>query len=380
MNAPEDLLRVSKIQEAIKPSDGLYHLPNHFTEVALSQNGGATLRDDSGQIVAECFPIFKNGRKGIVIRTEVTGTNLVYQVRNLFPWAEFVQIFSPAASFKSTNAEQLEVVKIIDGFMIAHPNRVSAQQTAELQRLIWGTTSVYPTDLYDQESPAATKLVAIKQDQVIGFLLGFWGIKDTKLWLESQILGVHPNYRKRGVARILKEQQRLEALEQGIEVIHWTVDPLQCPNAYLNFNSLGAVATAFDPDHYGFTNQLNLVSASRFKMTYLTSPEVLNKLNGIFGEEDPEPTYVLAPDWQVIDAEPQADLYLEVPADWSELQRTSLDEAMIVRKKTDQLFVRLIGCAEKKYVIGRIKEVAGHFFLVAKEYSKLKDKLGENLE
>ena len=48
------------------------------------------------------------------------------------------------------------------------------------------------------------------------------------------MLGVRKEYWGRDLGYQLKVQQREQALRMGIRMIHWTFDPLQSKNAYLN--------------------------------------------------------------------------------------------------------------------------------------------------
>ncbi len=49
----------------------------------------------------------------------------------------------------------------------------------------------------------------------------------------------------------LKLAQRAQALEQGIDVMRWTFDPMVARNAWLNLGKLGAVVDRFERDFYG---------------------------------------------------------------------------------------------------------------------------------
>ena len=59
------------------------------------------------------------------------------------------------------------------------------------------------------------------------------------------MLGVIKEYRDAGVGRMLKLEQRKEALARGIELMEWTFDPLEIKNAYFNIERLGAVVRRF---------------------------------------------------------------------------------------------------------------------------------------
>ena len=94
-------------------------------------------------------------------------------------------------------------------------------------------------------------------------------------------MGVDPAQRGRGLATALKSAQAEFARQAGIDIVNWTADPLQWPNAVLNFGRLRAVAFEFLPDYYAFRNDLNRVAASRVALTWLVdSPRVRRGLAG----------------------------------------------------------------------------------------------------
>jgi predicted GNAT superfamily acetyltransferase len=84
-----------------------------------------------------------------------------------------------------------------------------------------------------------------------GFVLGWAGVDDGGLHVHSHMLATVPDGRHRGVGQALKLAQRAQALEQGIEVVRWTFDPMVARNAWLNLGKLGAVADRFVRNFYG---------------------------------------------------------------------------------------------------------------------------------
>jgi predicted GNAT superfamily acetyltransferase len=84
-----------------------------------------------------------------------------------------------------------------------------------------------------------------------GFVAGFMGIHDSLFRHHSHMLAVSPAYRHTGLAVRLKEAQRDHCLDQGLEVIGWTMDPLEARNARFNFAKLGAIARTYERDFYG---------------------------------------------------------------------------------------------------------------------------------
>jgi predicted GNAT superfamily acetyltransferase len=87
---------------------------------------------------------------------------------------------------------------------------------------------------------------------MIGFVVGFLGRHtDGRIKLWSQTMGVLPEYRKQGVAATLKWAQRRKMLPTEIDLITWTYDPLEAPNARLNVRTLGGMAGTYKENIYG---------------------------------------------------------------------------------------------------------------------------------
>jgi predicted GNAT superfamily acetyltransferase len=92
---------------------------------------------------------------------------------------------------------------------------------------------------------------AIDGDRLVGFVLGWAGVDDGGLHVHSHMLASVPDSRHRGVGAALKFAQRAQALDQGIDRMRWTFDPLLARNAWLNIGKLGAVIDGFERDFYG---------------------------------------------------------------------------------------------------------------------------------
>ena len=69
--------------------------------------------------------------------------------------------------------------------------------------------------------------------------------------LHSHVAGAIPGRADRGVGTALKVHQRAWALQNGIDRIEWTFDPLVRRNARLNLMKLGGVATGYHANFYG---------------------------------------------------------------------------------------------------------------------------------
>jgi predicted GNAT superfamily acetyltransferase len=88
-------------------------------------------------------------------------------------------------------------------------------------------------------------------DRLIGYALAIPGLRGGLPYLHSHMLAVAPEYRNRGVGKMLKLAQRDDALAHGIELIEWTFDPLEVKNAFFNIEKLGAIVRRYTPDFYG---------------------------------------------------------------------------------------------------------------------------------
>ena len=88
-------------------------------------------------------------------------------------------------------------------------------------------------------------------DRPAGFVFGFLGIYDYHFRHHSHMLAVRREHRGSGLAIALKEAQRDHCLDQGIEIMAWTMDPLEALNARFNFGKLGTYAREYHRDFYG---------------------------------------------------------------------------------------------------------------------------------
>ena len=127
-----------------------------------------------------------------------------------------------------------------------------------LQREIWGFRDVelLPLRLFVVASKIGGQLLgAFDGSKMVAFCLCIPGLKpDGKPYLHSHMLGVLPSYRNTGLGRKLKLKQREYALEQGIDLIEWTFDPLEIKNAFFNIERLGAIVRRYVRNQYGTTS------------------------------------------------------------------------------------------------------------------------------
>lgn len=100
-------------------------------------------------------------------------------------------------------------------------------------------------------------LLAYDDDEPIGYCFSFVGYEGEatteipRLKHCSHHAAMIPAYQGKGLGEELKWAQRDAILEQKINHVTWTFDPLETMNASLNFRKLGAVCSTYIPNCYG---------------------------------------------------------------------------------------------------------------------------------
>ena len=276
----------------------------------------------------------------------------------------------------------------IGNISIGRPSAEEAAQIPNLNQRIWGSPpeSLYPADIHSVEFQLGTSLVARVDGQLAAFLFGFYKFGGPTLpydWtarfrsdlrLESQTMGVLPDFRGMRIANLLKMVQAEQAWQMGIGVVHWTADPLQFPNAALNFGLLRALAFHFYPDLYPFRNELNRVPASRFGLTWLVGSERVQNLPLLNGRalmldlpQHPEIERVNINFESVNFEATNAYIAIEIPDNWTGVQQRSVDEAQRWREVTDRLFSHYVGSNPGQYVITGVATDRDQRFLIGQQ-------------
>jgi chorismate synthase len=167
-----------------------------------------------------------------------------------------------------------------------------------------------------------------------GFVFGFLGIYDFHFRHHSHMLAVRPEHRGSGLALALKEAQRDHCLDQGIEIMAWTMDPLEALNARFNFGKLGTYAREYHRDFYGeMPDKLNAgLPSDRF---YVEWPIGMDRTYKRLKGDDRAPAlddaeregirYLLRADGTrpVVQDPPAAESHLlvEIPSDFQRIKR-----------------------------------------------------------
>jgi predicted GNAT superfamily acetyltransferase len=128
-----------------------------------------------------------------------------------------------------------------------------ADRILRVLQATWGGHEPFPREMIRALADSGNEpILALDGPDAIGYVLGWSGVEpEDGLHVHSHMLAALPDRRHRGVGFALKLAQRALALEQGIEVVRWTFDPLIARNAYFNLHKLGAVADRFERNHYG---------------------------------------------------------------------------------------------------------------------------------
>lgn len=357
-------------------------VPAYFVQSTFVKMGGLLATDAAGA-VGLLFPRgLYGGRRVYALRLQGGGD--MRALAELIAPARLVayDAGAPAAlTYAPTHGERGD-------FDLGAPAREELPAIRALHGAIWGggDEARYPDDLYSAELGPATALVARREGRLAGFLLGFYrfGLPALEglglpirldLGVESQVMGVAPEARRFGLAAALKREQARLAVAMGLDLIHWTADPLQYPNAVLNFARLRAVAGEHYPSYYPFRNELNRVPASRLGLVWL--PRSARGQQGL--DETPRAAgrglerfrgaaRLNAGPAPLGDPGDAPYLALAIPADWTALQRDDLAMASAWRAAADALLARHLGFAEGRYVAVDAASAGDERFLILQRY------------
>jgi len=221
-------------------------------------------------------------------------------------------------------------------------------EVEHMQIEVWGINNhieIVPKDilLIVQKNGGLVLGAFDPSNKMVGFLFGFIGqYSRLKFKHCSHMMGVLPEYRHHGVGENLKYIQRKLIQEQGLDLITWTVNPLEGVNASLNFGKLGVVCKTLLPNFYGeMEDELNKgLPSDRFEVEWwINSKRVAERI-----EED-KPTlsvdfflesgalrvnHIESDGSTTISTENWNDrtILLEVPASFQEIKLGSLEIAL----------------------------------------------------
>ncbi len=213
----------------------------------------------------------------------------------------------------------------------------------DIQRAAWGFTdlAIVPDYLFKVVARFKAGFAggAFHKGRMVGFVLAF--ATDNNEVHHSDMVAVDPAWQSgnRGVSigYELKLLHRREAMKEGIEIIHWTFDPLMSKNANLNVRKLGAGFAEYMPDFYGTSVAEGLyegISTDRVLVSWKLSdyPPRKGRTDGI--EELP---LVDSPDKIGGDR-----FRIEIPYDLGELKKNDMEAAKAFRIRSAAIFTKAL--------------------------------------
>jgi len=253
---------------------------------------------------------------------------------------------------------------------------------ARLQVDVWGFTAadaVPPLHLIAMHHYGGILIGAFEGDRMVGFVCGFSGWERGRVFHHSHMLGVLPEHRGSGLGERLKWAQRERVLEQGIELVNWTFDPLQAVNANLNVNRLAAVVEKYRVNIYGESKSPlhGSLPTDRFEAEWWVSSERVAK--ALRGELPGWPSWESLPRANPTRttksgsrASEEADLRIdedallaEIPASINKIMAEDMELALDWRLKTRELFR---GYFARGYVVkGFHRSELGAFYRLERE-------------
>lgn len=155
-----------------------------------------------------------------------------------------------------------------------------------LQQEVWGSPDreVVPVvELISAATAGGCVAGAFEGEAMVGFVYGIWGLRDARFYHYSRMLAVTKRLRGRGLGLRLKLHQREHTLGRGVNLMRWTYDPLEGPNAALNVGKLGVVADEYIENYYGFKHDaLNrgMPTDRFFVKWFLDDPGTIDRIEG----------------------------------------------------------------------------------------------------
>jgi len=181
--------------------------------------------------------------------------------------------------------------------IIALTELADMYDAVELQKDYWGGNieSVVPSHmLFTIVKTGGHVLAGYDSGRMVGVLISVLAttsnhntpVKLDSLAIYSKRMVVLPEYRGRGIGNDLKWAQRDIAIQQGIEKVIWTYDPLLSRNAHLNIRKLGCVCTTYHVDYFGSDQATGLATggaSDRFGVIWhVNDPDVVRRSDNTF--------------------------------------------------------------------------------------------------
>jgi predicted GNAT superfamily acetyltransferase len=241
------------------------------------------------------------------------------------------------------------------------------RQVFALEQSVWGyatTEDAVPVMMLLVSARIGGLVIgAFDGGRLVGFAYALPGIRNGRPFQWSHMLGVVSEYRGTGLGWRLKLEQRRLVMESGLDLIAWTYDPLQAPNAHLNFAKLGVVAREYHVDAYPESSSVLHVGTPTDRLIaewWLRSDRVAKRLDAAgrrgaipperraAGSTDAAPVNTvrgggrwLAPDGHDLTVQ-AARLAVTIPCGFTEMQQCDLPLARAWRSATRDIFTTYV--------------------------------------
>ncbi len=221
------------------------------------------------------------------------------------------------------------------------------EQVQQLESRVWGIHPLPTHQTLTAVKNGGIMVGAYDGAKLVGFSYGFAGFKNGRIYLCSHMLGIDETYRSQQIGEQLKHAQREIAIKKGYDSMHWTYDPLETRNGYLNLTKLNGICHTYIENCYGeMQDGFNKgLPSDRFEVHWhLTSEYVEKQIEPTI--ENPQPLGEIMSDdaglpiLKITELENlTADVYsLPVPLDFQSLKATSQEHAMHWRMETRKVF------------------------------------------
>lgn len=236
------------------------------------------------------------------------------------------------------------------------------RELMDLEREIWDTdyTETFPYHITIPLLDIGGIVLGVYEEESgrpVGMVVMMPGFRDGKVFYYSHMLGLLREYRGKGIGKKLKEIQRRRALLKGIDLIEWTYEPLLSRNAWFNLVKMGVVVRRYKVNYYGITHfeYSRGIETDRFVVEwYLKSPRVVKRMKGnhvwksfdYFISEVGAEVVLSSRNTRKGFPEPgkpitgsNKDVVLvEIPGDFTSMQRKAMDVAVSWRLKSRVIF------------------------------------------
>lgn len=266
-------------------------------------------------------------------------------------------------------------MKVVDIVVRDINGQPELRDVEELQKEVWGVPDleVVPlTQMAAAKAAGGVLLGAFDGEILAGFAYGFVGCERGQMTHHSHMLAVKTDYRNYDLGRRLKYAQRERVLAQNINLMTWTFDPLQCLNAYFNFNKLGVFSNSYFINFYGqeAASFLHQTGTDRLWVTWdLTKNQIDNRVDENFGEITPLVKVGIDESPLVSDLEEglqNEKALIEIPENINDLVKRNRESAIKWRESTRRAFTKAIKAGflvENFYRINRGDGQAGVYLL-----------------